>query len=114
MDDVMEIFQGDDEPFELFFEDENHDPLDITDYFIKWSFKGPFDDAILGEKDSDNILQIEKTDSENGLAVLYLVGADTKDQDVKSYEFDVQVTINGNNRTYKKGIFVIKGDVSTP
>ena len=110
--DIMEVFKRDDEPFELLFVDENEDPIDITTWLIKFSVKQAGQDEILISKSSDNVTEINKTDPTNGIAILYIISSDTADLDPGTYEFDIQYTISTNVRTYQKGVFVVKGDVT--
>ena len=110
--DVMEIFRGDDETFEMNFVDEDGNAVDITNFDINFSMKKPGNDTVLIEKSSDYSTQIEKTTPLSGIALLKLLSSDTSDLDPGSYEYDVQYIENTNIHTYKKGIFVIKGDVT--
>lgn len=112
VEDVFETYQGDDDPFELEFIDKKKEEIDITNYGIQFSVKEALLDEVLIEKSSENINEIEKTDPVHGIAIVYICSMDTEYLDVGSYEYDVQIIINGNKHTYKKGIFVIKGEVS--
>ena len=113
---MYEIFQGDDDIFNVIVKDENGDLVDISDIDLLFSVKDRDSYAILFSKSSNptNTDRLEKDDPTNGHAKIYINGSDTESL-LGAYQFDIQLTLaNGMVKTFVKDILMVKGDISAP
>ena len=79
----------------------------VDDVLEELKRKNPYETEALIYKVSTDSDEIDKTDAENGEAVLYLAREDTEDMDPGAYNYYIYVTESGNRRIYEKGIFSI-------
>ena len=119
MNKILKIFRGDDTYYDVTLYDMNDELLDITNYKIYFSVKRNHSDSeYLFQKTSDDVTEIEKTDSVNGEFRIYVKSSDTDDVVIGDeykyvdYLYDIQIESGNEKHTVSYGIFRISADIT--
>lgn len=122
-----ELVRGDDRDLPLVFAGPRPNPqtagtpINLTGALITFTAKlirangaGVHADAPSIRKTSDDTAEIEVMDAVNGVAVVHLVGADTRFLPPGVYAYDVQLRLStGQTYTTRRGKIYLVGDVSS-
>ncbi len=109
------VYQGSSKSFQLTVEDGEGGHRDITGARIIFTVKQSIEDPRpLIQKTSDNPAQAEITKPREGLAIIYLLPADTANLEPIEYVFDVWVVLSNGKRypVVKSSIFKVDPSVS--
>ena len=108
------LYKGDDHTFRLNVIDKSGNPVNIQGVTLTFTVKESGEDtAILLQKSSSILGEIDFADATNGLADIFIKGADTTSMSVGLYEYDIQMNdLTGNVITLTKGHLSITQDVT--
>jgi hypothetical protein len=107
---TIEMYRGDNHDVNVVVKDSAGVPVDITGARIKSTI-----DALPSQvfKDSDNgSSEIELTIPASGEFQIKIVPADTENMEVGTYQYDIEIELNGKKTTLVVDFFKVKADIT--
>lgn len=112
----VEIYRGDNRTFKVTVKDGDGNAVNIAGASIVFSVKEKISDAAyIIQKSSSVGSEITITDAANGIYEVYLLPADSQNLDIRTYEYDSELTTStGKIYTVVRGEFTVYAEITRP